>query len=75
VEDYLARHLAKNNAKSTYAEAKRDLEKDALPRWRDRPIASISRRDALDLIDRITARGAPWQGCERSSIGRSRRIG
>ena len=60
-EDYLARHLAKNNAKSTYAEAKRDLEKDALPRWRDRPIASISRRDALDLIDRITARGAEIQ--------------
>jgi hypothetical protein len=31
-EDYLTRHLAKNSAVSTHAEAKRDLEKDALPR-------------------------------------------
>jgi hypothetical protein len=57
-EDYLARHLAKNNARSTYIEAKRNLEKDALPGWRNRPVASITRRDALDLIDRIAARGA-----------------
>jgi integrase len=60
-EDYLTRHLLKNNAHSTYVEAKRDLEKDALPRWRDRPIASISRREVLDLIDRIAGRGAEIQ--------------
>jgi len=60
-EDYLTRQLAKNNAASTYKEARRDLEKHALPRWRDRPISGISRRDVLDLIDAITARGAEIQ--------------
>ena len=60
-EDYLTRHMAKNNAPSTYAEARRDLEKHALPRWRNRPIATITRRDALDLIDGIAARGAEIQ--------------
>jgi integrase len=58
VEDYLAKHLAKNAVTTTYIEARRILEKDALPRWRDRPIASITRRDVLELIDAIGARGA-----------------
>jgi len=40
--DYLERHLQKNNAASTYQEAKRDLEHDALPKWRNRPLAWIS---------------------------------
>jgi len=59
--DYLERHLAKNSAASTYEEAKRDLEHDALPKWGKRPIASISRRDVIDLVDRIIARGAEVQ--------------
>jgi integrase len=59
--DYLERHLAKNNAASTYQEAKRDLEHDALPKWGKRPVASISRRDVIDLIDGIIARGAEVQ--------------
>jgi integrase len=59
--DYLDRHLAKNTAASTYLEAKRDLEHDALPKWRKRPIASISRRDVIDLVDGIVARGAEIQ--------------
>jgi len=59
--DYLERHVAKNNAASTYQEAKRDLEHDALPRWGKRQIAGISRRDVIDLIDRIIARGAEVQ--------------
>ena len=57
-EDYLAKHLAKNAIATTYIEARRILEKDALPRWRDRPIARITRRDVLELIDAIGARGA-----------------
>jgi integrase len=59
--DYLDRHLAKNSAASTYHEAKRDLEHDALPKWRKRPIASITRRDVIDLIDGIIARDAEIQ--------------
>ena len=61
-QDYLDRHVKKNNAASTYKEAKRDLEHDALRRWRNRQIATISRRDVIDLIDAIVARGAEVQG-------------
>jgi integrase len=56
--DYLERHMAKNTAGSTYAEAKRSLEKDVLPKWKHRPIGEITRRDVIALIDGIAARGA-----------------
>jgi integrase len=59
--DYVERHHGKNSRKSTYLEAKRDIERNVLPKWRNRPIASISRRDVLDLIDGIVARGAEVQ--------------
>jgi len=59
--DYLERHHRKNSRKSTYLEAKRDIERNVLPKWRGRPIASISRREVLDLIDAIIARGAEVQ--------------
>jgi integrase len=61
VTEYLDRHLRANSRESTFLEAKRDLEHDALPKWRNRPIASISRRDVIDLVDRIIARGAEVQ--------------
>ena len=57
--DYLERHHKQNNRESTFLEVKRNFERDVLPRWGKRPIASISRRDIIDLIDGITARGAP----------------
>jgi integrase len=60
-QDYLEGHVKKNNRESTFLEAKRDIERNLLPKWRSRPIASITRRDALDLIDGIVARGAEVQ--------------
>jgi integrase len=59
--DYLERHHRNNNRESTFREAKRDIERNVLPRWRSRPIASITRRDVLDLIDGIIGRGAEVQ--------------
>jgi integrase len=56
--DYLERHLRANRRPSTYAEAKRDLEHDALPKWRNRPIGSITRGAVIDLVDKIVERGA-----------------
>jgi integrase len=61
VQDYLERHVRKNSATVTYQEAKRDLEHNVLPKWRNRPIASISRRDAIDLIDGLVERGVEIQ--------------
>jgi integrase len=60
-QDYLKRHLRKNSAGSTYKEAKRDLEQNAIAKWRNRPVASISRGDVIVLIDGIIARGAEIQ--------------
>jgi len=59
--DYLERHVRANNRPSTFKEAERDLERDALPKWRSRPIASITRRDVIDLVEKIVERGAPVQ--------------
>ena len=59
--DYLERHLRKNCAASTYKEAKRDLEKNLIVKWPNRELASISRRDVIDVIDGIIARGAEIQ--------------
>jgi integrase len=61
LEDYLEQYLRRNRRESTYAEAKRCLEHDALPKWRQRPIATVNRRDAIDLIDEIVTRGASVQ--------------
>jgi Arm DNA-binding domain len=61
VQDYLERHVRKNCAQATYKEAKRDLECNVLPEWRGRPIASISRRDAISLIDGLVERGVEIQ--------------
>jgi integrase len=57
VADYLDR-LERNTAKSTFREAKRILERDVVPEWRNRPIASITRGDVNRLVDAIIARGA-----------------
>lgn len=59
--DYLERHHKKNSRLSTFLEAKRDIEHNLLPKWRYLPVASITRRDVLDLIDGILARGAEIQ--------------
>ena len=61
VGDYLERHLKTNSAAVTYKEAKRDLECNVLPKWHSRPIASITRREVIDLIDGIVARGVGIQ--------------
>jgi integrase len=59
--DYLERHVRANNRPSTFREAERDLRHDALQKWRTRPIASLTRRDVLDLVEKIAERGAPVQ--------------
>ena len=59
--DYLERHVRTNNRLSTFKEAKRDLERDALRKWRNRPIGGITRRDVIDLIEGIADRGAGVQ--------------
>ena len=61
LQDYLERYASKNTAPAMFKETKRTIECDVLPVWRDRPISGITRRDVIDLIDRIISRGAEVQ--------------
>jgi integrase len=61
VAEYLERHVRANLRLSTFKGTKRDLERNALREWRTRPIASITRRDVIDLVEAIAARGAGVQ--------------
>jgi integrase len=58
MEEYLKRHVAgKRKAK----DVEREIRKELLPRWRNKPLASITRRDVTQLVDEIKDRGAPYQ--------------
>lgn len=45
----------------TRKERQRILEKELLPHWKDRPAASITRREIIRLVERIAERGTPVQ--------------
>jgi integrase len=55
--DYIERHAKKT--KRSWAEDKRMLDVEVLPKWKTRKVKDISRRDVRDLIDAIAERGAP----------------
>jgi integrase len=58
IEEYLKRHVAgKRKAK----DVEREIRKELLPRWRNKPLASITRKDVTQLVDEIKDRGAIYQ--------------
>jgi hypothetical protein len=58
MEDYLRRHVAgKRKARDTEREMKREL----LPRWKDKPVSTITRADIIRMVDEIKGRGAVYQ--------------
>jgi integrase len=56
---FIERHCQRVNRPKTIYETERLLNRHVLPRWRGRPIASIVRRDVLDVLDRVVDNGAP----------------
>jgi integrase len=60
-ERYIERHAKKHTKPTTWKEAERQLNVDIFPHWGTRDIASITRQDIADLLDRIEARGSPVQ--------------
>lgn len=50
---------ARKTRKSTRRERRRILDVELLPEWKDRPVASISRREVVKLVEGIADRGAP----------------
>jgi integrase len=55
VADWLKRDQADNRC---HSDVVRLLNRDVLPHWQHKPITEITRRDALELIDRVADRGA-----------------
>jgi hypothetical protein len=60
-ENVLARFIKAQERKGRRSvdEMKRILEKDALPRWKGRSIASITPADVLEAVEAIVERGSP----------------
>jgi integrase len=58
LEDYFRRHVAgKRKAKDT----EREMRKELLARWKNKPINTIARRDVIRMVDEIKDRGALYQ--------------
>jgi integrase len=59
VEEFLERHVRRSNRPRTAQETQRLLRQHVLPRWRGRMVHDITRRDVLDILDRVVDGGAP----------------
>lgn len=58
VAEFIKRHLeGKRRAERYITETRRNFDNHVLPRWRDRDIASITRRDVIELLDAIVDNG------------------
>ena len=58
-DEFLERHVERRLRASTHREYRRILKGDDTRIWRSRPIAEISKRDVLDIIEGIEGRGSP----------------
>jgi integrase len=56
---FVERHCLRSTRPRTAFETQRLLKRHVLPRWRSRLLRDISRRDVLDLLDRVVDTGAP----------------
>jgi integrase len=66
-EDFIKRHVAKlRTARKIEAMLRREL----IARWGDRPVTSITRRDAVVLLEKIVDRGAPYMARQVLAGGR-----
>ncbi len=59
VAAFLDHHVRRSNRPRTAQETERLLRLHVLPRWRGRVVHQITRRDVLDVLDRVVDGGAP----------------
>ena len=55
-KEFLEKHAAKNR---TSEESKRIFDHDVLPEWGTRTIHEISKRDVINLLEKVEGRGSP----------------
>jgi len=58
IEEYLKRHVA---GQRKAADVEREVRKELLPRWRNKALSAITRKDVTHLVDEIKDRGALYQ--------------
>ncbi|MDH3596905.1 MAG: integrase family protein [Rhodospirillales bacterium] len=63
---YLERHAKPN--KLSWAEDARMIERDLLPAWRRRPAETVTRRDVIELLERVVRRGHPTAANRRLAL-------
>jgi len=56
---FLDRYAKVHTKPASWRETKRIFDKEVLPGWTGRPIEAITKRDVIELLDRIVDRGAP----------------
>lgn len=61
IDEFIARHVRPNNKKRTAEEVERTFKLHVRPYWSDRRIQEITRRDVIELLDRIIDDGKPVQ--------------
>jgi integrase len=61
VSHFIERYAKPKNR--SWRETERLLQRELVPLWRRRPIATISRRDVIEALDAIVDRGAPVIAC------------
>jgi integrase len=60
IGEFMQRYMAgKKRAQRYIEETRRNFDRHVLPRWRDRDIRAITRRDVIELLDRIVDEGKP----------------
>jgi integrase len=59
VAQFIERHCKQANRPRTIESTERLLRLHVVPQWRGRPVDSITRRDVLDMLDRVIDGGAP----------------
>ena len=59
VEEFLERHVRRSNRARTQEETERLFRLHILPRWHGRLISSITKRDVIDILDRVVDSGSP----------------
>jgi integrase len=65
VDEFVLRHLqGKRRAARYVQETRRNFDLHVLPKWKDRAIGSITRRDVIELLDGIVDGGAKVKDAE-----------
>jgi integrase len=64
----------RNRAPRTIEEVQRNLQNHVLSRWADRDIASITRRDVIELLDVVMAKGSVVRGADGSRTSPGGRV-